>query len=192
MQTRRSFIQRVTTLLGALAISGWTMLLTACNNVAQDIVTAFEQIVTILTNAGFIPNPAMVTEVEAALNAVLAEVTAYENAPAADKTTVGLKLATLIQLAQEKLQSFFSIFAPVGPVGVLVEGLIEVLLDTLAGFLPALPAPPAVAQARLAKRIVVKPIPPVTLTKHGMDSASKQFRASFNAVLTAHGYPKKF
>ena len=63
MQTRRSFIQRVTTLLGALAVSGSAMFLTACGNVAQSIITAFQGILKILAQAGVLTNQPIIMAV---------------------------------------------------------------------------------------------------------------------------------
>ena len=69
--TRRKFAQYVLTTLGALAVSGSTMLLTACGNVAADIITAFQAILGILKGAGIIPGGEIVAAVSAALSAVL-------------------------------------------------------------------------------------------------------------------------
>jgi|SRR5208282_1615058 len=176
MQTRRSFIQRVTTLLGALAVSGSAMFLTACGNVAQSIITAFQGILKILAQAGVLTNQPIIMAVTSALDAVLGAVTAYANAPAADKTSFGLQLALAIQLAQAQLQTFWNSLSLGGPVAIVVEGLLTVLLSTLAGFLPPLPVPPANEEVQRAMAL------PRHIPYTPQVRSDKQFRHDINVV----------
>lgn len=194
MQSRRSFIGRSLSFLGVLAVSGGTMFLTACGEVAQDLLTAFTSILNILSAAGIVPGGALVVT---ALDDVIAAITAYLNAPAADKTTLGMKLALIIADAQAELQTWFSGLHLTGPIALVVESLVSVLLATLAGFLPTLPQPPQEsAKVRAAKalprQIVYKPVATIHCTKSGLSSASKAFRSNFNQALTSQGYAKTF
>src|SRR5208282_42794 len=106
MQTRRGFIQKVSMLFGALAVSGSTMFLTACAAVVNDLLTAFQSILNILSAAGILPEGGAL--VSTALSNVIADVKIYENAPAADKASAGEKLSLVIQIAQAQLQTWFS------------------------------------------------------------------------------------
>lgn len=187
MQTRRSFVQRCTMFLGALAVSGSTMLLTACGNVAADILTVFKSILDTLALAGIIPNATIVQAVTAALTDVIAATTAYANAPAADKTSLGLKLALAIEEAQAQLQIFWNSSGLTGTTAVLVQGLLTIILSTLAAILPTLPVPPTQSDAMrasvgLKNRIAYSP----------KMRDSKQFRHDINQVCKENGYTKVF
>jgi len=194
MQTRRGFIQKVSMLFGALAVSGSTMFLTACAAVVNDLLTAFQSILNILSAAGILPGGALVST---ALSNVIADVKIYENAPAADKASAGEKLSLVIQIAQAQLQTWFSGLGLTGVLAAVVESLVSVILGTLAGLLPTLPiprtwAPEIFAAKALSRRVVYKPVATITITRSGLDKASGQFRKSFNAALTSNGYAKAF
>src|SRR5208282_3307557 len=194
MQTRRGFIQKVSMLFGALAVSGSTMFLTACAAVVNDLLTAFQSILNILSAAGILPGGALVST---ALSNVIADVKIYENAPAADKASAGAKLSLVIQIAQAQLQTWFSGLGLTGVLAAVVESLVSVILGTLAGLLPTLPVPPTsapeIAAAKaLSRRVVYRPVATITITRSGLDKASGQFRKSFNAALTSNGYAKAF
>ena len=170
------------------------MLLTACASVVNDLLTAFQTILNILSAAGLVPGGALVAT---ALSNVIADVQAYEAAPAADKATLGEKLALVIQIAEAQLQTWFTGLGLTGTLAVIIESLVGVILSTLAGLLPTLPVPPTVpaeivAARSLAHQITFKPVTTITLTKGGLDKASKQFRSQFNSQLTANGYAKTF
>jgi len=194
MQTRRGFIQKVSMLFGALAVSGSTVFLTACAAVVNDLLTAFQSILNILSAAGILPGGALVST---ALSNVIADVKIYENAPAADKASAGAKLSLVIQIAQAQLQTWFGGLGLTGVLAAVVESLVSVILGTLAGLLPTLPVPPTsapeIAAAKaLSRRVVYKPVATITITRSGLDKASGQFRKSFNAALTSNGYAKAF
>jgi hypothetical protein len=184
---RRDFVKYVATILGGLAVSGSTLFLTACGNVAADIITAFQSVLTILQGAGVVPGGEIVAAVSAALSAVLTEVTAYAQAPASDKTTVGLKLALLIQEAQAQLQTFWSGLNLTGVVAVVVKGVVSVILSTLAGFLPTLPVPATESEiVKKAARL------PNMVTYIPQKLTAKQFRAAVNKLMVDNKYPKVF
>jgi len=181
-------------LFGALAVSGSTMFLTACAAVVNDLLTAFQSILNILSAAGILPGGALVST---ALSNVIADVKIYENAPAADKASAGEKLSLVIQIAQAQLQTWFSGLGLTGVLAAVVESLVSVILGTLAGLLPTLPVPPTsapeIAAAKaLSRRVVYRPVATITITRSGLDKASGQFRKSFNAALTSNGYAKAF
>ena len=183
---RRSFMQWAGMALGALAVSGWTVFLTACGNVASSIITAFQGILKILATAGIITNQPIVVAVTGALDAVLGAVTAYANAPAADKTSLGLQLATAIQSAQAELQTFYSSLNLTGTLAVVVEGLITVILSTLTAFLPSLPVPPVSAALRKSKTL------PKQLVYQPVQRTDKQFRHDVNAICVKNNFGKIF
>ena len=193
---RRSFAKSALALLGAIAISGGSMIMVACGSVVNDLVTAFQSILNILISAGIVPG-GLATIVVTALNDVIDAVQAYESAPAADKQSLGEKLALIITIAQADLQSWFSGLNLTGTLAAIVESLVAVLLSELAGLLPTLPQPVTIPDVvRIARalphQITYRPIGAITITKRGMKRASDKFRARFNALLTADGYPAAF
>jgi hypothetical protein len=118
---------------------------------------------------------------------VLTELTAYMSAPAADKTSIGLKLATLIQEAQAQLQTFWNGLNLTGPLAAVVEGVVSVILSTLAGFLPELPTP--ITESELVRKAARLPR---QITYIPQKFSSKQFRAAVNKLMLANKYPKVF
>lgn len=194
MQSRRDFVKRAAMFVGALSASGSTMFLTACANVENSLLEAFQSILSILSAAGLVPGGSLVT---AAINAVISELQAYEAAPANDKTSIGQDLSLAIQLAQARLQTWFAALNLTGPLAIVIESLVSVLLSTLAGLLPTLPSPPTQNEEILRARalphpIGYKPVPPIMITRRGLKKAYVQFREKFNSVLTAHGYKPAF
>ena len=184
-QSRRQFGKTIG--MGALALSmGELIMGLSCGSVVSDILTAFNAVVSILGGAGIIPGP-IVTVVSAALQDVVADVNAYDAAPAADKTSIGLKLALAIQLAQAQLQTFYSGLNLTGVLSVVIEGLIKIILSTLTGFLPALPIPPTSNPALRSAMAL-----PRQITFVPQKRTSKQFRAACNKICTDNGYPKYF
>jgi hypothetical protein len=181
MITRRAFVQRSLTGAAVLAVAGQSLVLTACGNLGGELLTAFKNILGILEGAGILTANPLVTAVSAALSEVISALTAYANAPAADKATLGLKLATLIQIANEQLQTFYASLGLTGTLATVIESLVAVILSTLAGLLPSLPVPTVmVARANLTKRVPYIPVA----------RSARVFRNDYNTVLTAHGYPK--
>lgn len=179
MQTRRSFIQYAIAVLGGLAVGGSTLVLTACGNVAVDILTAFKSILTVLAGAGIIPGGALASDAAAALTAVIDGLEAYNSAPAADKTSLGLKLATLIQVALVEMQTFYAALNLTGTIATVVASIVTIILSTLSGFLPALPVPATAARFQ-GRGLVYAP----------QKRSSKEFRNAVNNAYTAHGFPK--
>jgi hypothetical protein len=184
--TRRDFGKYVGAGALALGIGEITMGL-SCNNITQDVLTAFNAIVGILGGAGIIPGGPIVSVVSLALQDVIVDVVAYNAAPSVDKTTTGLKLALAIQLAQAQLQTFYSGLNLTGTLAIVVEGGINIILSTLAGFLPVLPILPIPSPAlkvamTLPKQIVYVP----------MKRTARQFRSDFNKVFINNNYPKVF
>jgi hypothetical protein len=176
---RRHFVKTTVTGLGAALLFAETTLLTGCASVGQELLIAFKAVLGILSGAGIIPGGTLVTAVIGALTDVITELTAYANAPAADKATVGLKLATFIQIAQDQLQNFYSQLGLSGVLAGVVESLIAVILSTLGGLLPTLPVPPQAA-LNIQRHVIYVP----TLRN------ARQFRDDFNSAMTRNGYPK--
>jgi hypothetical protein len=194
--SRRSFAKSALALLGAIAVSGSTMFMVACGSVVNDLVTAFQSILNILISAGIVPG-GLATIVVTALNDVIDAVQAYESAPAADKQSLGEKLAVLVTIAQADLQSWFSGLNLTGTLAAIVESLVAVILSELAALLPTLPQPVTIpdtvrAARALSHQITYRPVGTIEITKRGLKRASERFRVRFNNLLTADGYPKAF
>jgi hypothetical protein len=149
-------------------------------------LTSFQSVVDLLAGAGIIPigTGAAIDTIIALIKAGFAdlqtEVTAYNNAPAADKTTLEGKISVILANLQTSLQNFWSqLTIPDANLASTVEGLIGVILSTLAGFATQLPAAPATLTAKLAGK---------TISYTAKKRTVHQFKNDFNAVLVAHGY----
>jgi hypothetical protein len=186
---RREVIKKVGLSAGTVLIAGQFLGISACN-VYNDIMqyipvalTAFSTIVSILNPGVGATILAVISMVKVALADVQTAVTNYENAPSSEKVTLSGKIATAINAAEAELQQFWSdLKLPDGNLATLIEGVINVIVSTLAAFLPQLA--PAI------------PVPAKTLTKRINYTAKKrsikQFKSDLNAEFTKGGYPVIF
>lgn len=167
----------------------------SCANLYNDILKyssvslqAFGSIVSILAGGGVISLGSgqaidlVIAMVKAALADVGTAVSAYDAAPATDKATFLGKLSTALSVAMAELQTFWNdLTIPDPQLAQLIQGLLGVILSTLAGFATQLPAPQTSLAARRADGLPRRlPITP-------MKRSVSQFRKDFNAVLKAHG-----
>lgn len=198
---RREFVKRAGIGMAALSVAGSSAILAGCGNIYATILAyttaglqAFQSVVDLLEGAGII-NPAEGTAISLAVAAVKAAfadiqtaVAAYDAAPAADKLTLGGKIATAIQIAEAQIQQFWNdLHIPGGGLISLVKGLLGIILSTLTAFLPQLPKPAGTASivrrsASLGDRISYTP----------QKRTVKQFRHEINELLEQNGKPKVF
>jgi hypothetical protein len=149
---------------------------------------AFGSILSLLAGAGVIPVPAgtviagIIAIVKAAFADLQTDVTNYENAPAAQKSTLLGKISTALAVVEGNLQEFWSdLQIPDPQLAETVEGLIGVILSALAGFATQLPTPtptPALT-AVLKKRATLPKLIAVPAKKYSV----KGFKAAYNAKL---------
>lgn len=151
-------------------------------------IQAVASVVSLLAGAGIISLPegtliaAVLATVKAAWADVTAAITAYENAPAAQKATLAGKISVALTVVSQQVQQFWAdLKIPDASLAQTVAGLLGLVVSTIAGFLAALPAAPAPTFARpLAKTLSITP---------KVVSVS-EFRKEFNAILNAGGHGK--
>jgi hypothetical protein len=192
MQTRRQFGKMVGTGALALGIGELTMGL-SCSSIFSDIETyvpigieAFESIIAIITPAEATALSGIITIVKAAFADLAAAVTAYENAPAANKATLLGKITTAINAVMTAIQEFWSqANLPDGTLAATIEGVLQVILSTLAAFLPLVGSTMDTRyQERLQKL-------PHQITFTPAKRSQKQFKAAVNVVFSSHGYANR-
>lgn len=207
---RRNFLFNSGKALTVTALASVVSITTACPtwlmNLYADIMkyvpvglAAFNAILNILTGAGVIP-PGAGTAVEAIANLVKvafadlqAAITQYQNAPAADKATLLGEISVALATVEANLQAFWSnLNIPDVNLANIIEGLLGVILGTLAAFAAQLPAPPAAPDTNSklgvarSRRANLQKLIRVTAKKRTV----KQFKADFNIRLTEGGYGK--
>lgn len=177
------------------AITGSTVLTTGCwfsSNLFTSItkyvgvgLQGFSAIVGILEGAGII-NPVAGTAIFALINLVKAgfadlqtAVNNYNAAPAEQKQTLLGKISVAVATLEQSLQEFWSDLQIPNPgLATVIEGLLGVILSTLAGWSSGLPAPVGVQKRALAKAIVVTP----------KKRSPSQFKKDFNAIIVQGAY----
>lgn len=195
MTNRRSFLKLCSS--GTLAIGlGITSMALSCASIFADILKyvpvalqAFTAILDILSGGGIaIGADAAITMAINLVKAGFADlqvfVQQYDSAPAADKSTLAGKIATGINLVIGDIQAFWvSLKLPDSDLAAIVQGLLAIILSTLEGFLPSLPAPVSAAAltVHIGKAIAYTP----------QKRSVKQFRKDFNAQLAKSGYKPK-
>jgi hypothetical protein len=135
--------------------------------------------ITVIPGGGLIAT--VIQVVSTALTAISGAVTAYDNAPAADKASTKLKITLAIYEAIGQLQAFW---VSLKIQNATVQALITAIIAGLQGFLPQLPVPPnaATMNATLAASGLT-PVP--KLYKHPTD-----FQDDINKILVDGGYAK--
>lgn len=195
MLSRRGFAQSLGSVFGISMLAGSTFTLTGCSfSLTSTIesyisigISAFQAIVNILSAAGVIPPGAgtviavAIQAVKAAFADVVAAIQAYNDAPAADKTTLLGKITTALSAVEMELQQFWSdLSIPDSKLGSLIEGLLGVILSTIGAFISQLPPAPAPATTKALRKTIQ-----FTPTKR----SARTFRSDFNKMLTSGGYP---
>lgn len=189
---RRTFNKLSGMVIAALLMPA-TLLLTGCpsftdiSNWITVGLTSVQSIVDLLTGAGAISIPIggivdlAVKALKAGIGDIGAAVTAYNNAPAANKATLLGKLGTAITAAQNALAQFWNdLTIPDPKLAATISGLMGIIASTLAYFQTQAPAPATVQLAVLPKRLSF------TATKRN----PKQFRDDFNTILKGNGFEK--
>jgi hypothetical protein len=166
--------------IAGCASSTYTKLIAYINVALQ----AFESVVSILSATGILPPgvSVIVAMVKAGFADVLTAVNNYNAAPAADKTTFLLKIATVAQVLQNDLASFWSnLNIPNPALEAIIQGLLGIITTTLGAFQALLPTPPvpvpmpAVEAKEMGRRAVL----PVV----GRMRSVAQFKADWNVAL---------
>ncbi len=192
MQTRRDFVKIVGS--GALVLGiGEVSMGLSCASVFTDIeryvpigLSAFQAVVSIVDPALVVPVALVVTEVKAAFADLVAAVTMYNDAPAANKATLLGKISTAINVVETEIQIFWNdLKLPDSALANEISSLLGVILSTLTAFLPQLPAPTtpvAMVQKRPSKVDQLQKTIVFTPKKRSV----KQFKHDFNTVLESN------
>lgn len=186
--TRRSFYGRI---LAGISLIALPVSMTGCwlsGSVFSQIMsyvgiglTAFQVVVGLLDPPLAAVMAGAITLVKAGFADLQLAVQDYNNAPAADKTTLKNKIAVVLANLRNEIQSFWAnLNLPDPALASLIQGLLSIILSTLAGFAGQLPVPVG-AKVRAASS------KDITVTPQVRDK--KQFEKDFNAVLTQAGKP---
>jgi hypothetical protein len=153
-------------------------------------IGSFQSIVDLLAASGVIPMGAgtvidmAITLVKAAFTDLTNAVTQYENAPADQKSTFAGKLSTMLAVLESTIGTFWAdLKIPDTNLSKLIEGLVNIVISTIAGFSTQLPAPAPAAAAKLSAARAVHAVAPVK-------RSISQFKRDFNALLAQSGHSK--
>lgn len=152
-------------------------------------IAAIKSVVAILQGAGIVNTvegiaiSAVLTLIQSAWADVTAAIAEYENAPATNKQTLLGKVSTALQSVADQIQKFWTdLSIPDSKLAALIQGLLGVVLSTIAGFLTQLPQPTPAARISVNWNKSIN----VIATKRN----EKQFRNDFNSLLHQGGYDK--
>jgi hypothetical protein len=191
---RREWLKSLGSYFVLALATGGSLLTTGCFSVSQISswlgvgIQAVTSIVNLLTGAGVMSTAAGValTTVLALLKAgfadVQAAIVAYQDAPAANKQTALGKVSTAMQAIGDELQKLWSdLTIPDSQLASIVQGLIGIILSTIAGFMTQLPPPLVQSKAMgLPRKLSVTP----------QKRTQKQFVGDFNQVISGAGHPE--
>jgi hypothetical protein len=191
MPTRREFGKMVlsgASVVGLSSAVGMTTMGLSCSSVFTDIsnyvplgIQAFDGLLEILSPSEATALAPIITAVKAAFADLAAAVTAYENAPSASKATLVGKITTAINVVMAQLQQFWSdANLPDGTLASTIEAVLQIILSTLAAFLPLLGGNVVSTKKALKKTITYAP----------KKRTKKQFKADVNNAFAQNGYSK--
>ena len=190
MTNRRNFLVDSGKGIALLALASGSALFTTGCNVFNKIVAwlgvgiaATKSIINLLSGAGIVNTvqgvalSAVLDTIKAAFADVQAAVAAYENADPASKATFAGRISMALQALGDQFQKLWSdLNIPHASLASLVQGLIGIILSTIAGFQAQLPAPVS---------------PPLSLSRRMAVVAQrrdeKRFRYDFNSLLAQSG-----
>lgn len=192
MINRREFGKRLMQGAGVLTVADLSMGV-SCGSIFTDIdnyvpigLESFDEILTLIAPAEATLLAPVILVVKAAFADLTAAVTQYENAPAANKQTLIGKITTAINDVIQNLQTFWSnLNLPAGNLVSTIEGVLQIVLSTLAAFLPILGGTvTSVTTAKIAKLSKTIQIVPVAKSQ----LKPKAVKVNINNVFTKYGY----
>lgn len=192
--TRREFGKAVSmTALGGTI--GLTTMGLSCSSVFTDIenyvpigIAAFQEVLSLIDPTEAALLAPIIQTVKAAFADLDAIVQQYESAPAASKATLLGKISTAISAVMSELQQFWNdANLPDGSLALTIEGVLQIILSTLAAFLPLLGSAAPVAGGFGAEAYGRKKLTR-TITFTATKRTQKKFKADVNAVFVANGY----
>lgn len=187
MQTRRQFGKTVA--VGTLGVGiGITTMGVSCDTVFQDIenyvpigLAAFQEVISLINPTEAALLAPIIQIVKAGFADLESDITQYINAPATSKSTLLGKIETAVSIVIGNLNQFWSdLKLPDGNLATTIIGVLQVVISTLAAFLPLIGIP------ALAKSTAPNAIPVLPRTKKQLQKA--QVKADINAAFSHGGY----
>jgi hypothetical protein len=192
--TRRDFNKRFAGILLMFSTLSSALLTTGCSvydRIVQWVgvgIAAFTSIVKLLAGAGIVSTvegmaiTAILGLFKTGMADVQVAIAEYENAPAASKQTAAQKVSVALQAVIDGLQKFWNdLSIPDGQLASLIQGLLGIILSTLAGFMTQLPVVP-VTRKSFPRMIAVIP------KKISWHYKTTAFVKEFNGLLQQNGY----
>jgi phage-related protein len=191
MQTRRQFGKTIMGAVPTIALAGGLGITTmglSCGSIFTDIedyvpigLEAFQEVLNLISPAEGAALATIITAVKATFADLTTVISNYQNAPAADKSTLIGKITTAINAVMQELQQFWNdANLPSGTLASTIEGVLQVVISTLAAFLPLL------GGVLLPAKKLGKTIPIIPYTKSQLKT--KTVKANVNAVFAKYGY----
>lgn len=184
---RRQFGKTVGTGLLAVGIGEISMGF-SCASVYTDIenyvpigLAAFNSLITIVDPTLATTLAPIISIVKASFADLSAAIAEYNNAPAANKATLLGKVTTAINAVIDNLNQFWNdANLPDSPLASTIIGVLQIVLSTLASFLPL------IGGTVQSKKKLAKSIPVVNRTKKQL--AVKVVKSDINSVFVKYGY----
>jgi len=154
--------------------------------VGEDAVNG---IISLLQGAGLITPPIqlIITAIETGFSDLATDIQSYENLNP-PPTTVPAKIDAVLSLLIQNIQALLSQANIGGPLVVIIGGLAQVILSTIAGFLNKVTT---VAQLRSAKLLTGQlKIGKTTVSYVPQARTIGRFKKDYNAVAKANGHPE--
>lgn len=192
MQTRREFGKILVGAVPTVALAGGLSMTTmglSCGSIFTDIeayvpvgLEAFSEVISLISPAEGAALAGIITIVKASFADLASIVSSYNNAPAADKATWLGKITTAINAVISNLQQFWSdVKLPAGSLVATIEGVLQIILSTLAAFLPLIGGAMIASPKKLEKTVQITPV----------KRTQKQFKAAINVAFSSHGYANR-
>lgn len=183
--SRKGFLKTVAAGGAYLALAGvaGVSFLTGCAGatIAAAVVTAFNQVLSLLQSSGIVTNSGLINDAQLALKAFSDAFDAYEKAKSQGT------LQALGQAAEKALADVQAFLAATDLGGILAQAvatLVQIILATLISFLPA----PAPTSLRLKGAREVTVTPAAAVWKTDPKAARVKFVADFDAACVAVGH----
>jgi hypothetical protein len=170
-------------------LTGCAITLDDIKNWTQEAADALGTVMTLLGAVGIACAACLIAlpVAIAAINAIAGAITAYENAPAADKATLWGKILTALQAAFDQVTAFFQTAnIPGASIANMIVNIASLVLSAITGFIQKFfPNAAAWFKAKKAALGSGQAIP-IIAKQYNPD----QFKSAFNAIVVAGGHPE--
>lgn len=188
MQVSRRSFGKFLSSAGLAIATGFTTMAVSCGSVFNEILQyvpvalqALQGLLSVLQSGGITLSSVVqadLNDAKAAFADLQADVTSYNDAPAASKATLLGQVSTALSIVQGSVQKFWTdLGLPDGNIATIVSGVLGVILSTLAYYQAQLPATSSIP--------VHNPYKPLPFT--AQKRTPKQMRADINKILAPAG-----